>query len=252
MGVASILRTIYTMICPGKSNRKLRITAMQIMLLLSPLLMSQLPQDTAWVRFGPGYSFRDGIYVNFEMVKTNSPISPSRVVSDLEVYNKKFYKRVLSGDYLVLHDNQGVEVTLDMDEIWGYAYKDVLYLQLGGKFHRLLAEGSISRFVASTTIWKELHPIDPVGYRPYSDHSKRYSPIYVEVTKRHEIFFLDFEENTMKGSSPESLLELMEGDSLLHQEYASLPLRQQEKKMPDFLRRYNENHPIYLPSYEIQ
>ncbi len=229
----------------------LKIIAMQFLLLLAPLLMSQLPQDTTWVRFGPDYSFRDGIYAHFDMVMTNSPIPPSRVVSELEDFNKKFYKTVLSEDYLVLHDNQGVEVSVEIKEIWGYAYKGIMYLQLGGQFHRLLPEGRISRFVASSTIWEELHPIDPEGYRPYSDHAKRYSPIFVEVTKRHEIFLLYFEKNTMKAYDPETLLDLLEGDSLLSQEYASLPLRKQKKKMPDFMRRYNESHPIYLPAYGI-
>lgn len=238
------------MIYQFKSNIYLKIMAMQLLLLLVPVVMAQLPQDTVMLRFGHDFRFRDGIYANFAMVKANCPIPPARLVTDQKFGNHDFYKEALSEESLVLYDDQGVRVMVESRNIWGYAYKGTMYLQLGGRFHRLLPEGILSRFIASAAVWEELGPGSgrSEGYLPYSTSSKRYNPVYFEVARRNEVLLLDFENNLMTSFSPEVLLEKLEKDSVLHREYKSLGKHKQKRRMLEYFQRYNQRHPFYLPS----
>jgi len=248
--LAQILCENTIMIYQLKSINYLKIMAMQLMLLLVPVLMAQLPQDTVMLRFGHGFRFSDGIYANFDMVRANCPIPPARVVTDLEFGTQDFYENVLSEEFLTLYDDQGVEVLVKSRDIWGYAYKGTMYLQIGGHFHRLLPEGMWSRFIASATVWEQIGPGDgrEEGYLPYSTSSKRYNPVFFEVAKRKEVLLLDFEDNLMTAYSPELLLEKLEKDSVLLWEYQSLGKHKQKRRMLEYVQRYNQRHPFYLPS----
>jgi hypothetical protein len=44
-----------------------------------------------------------------------------------------------------------------------------------------------------------------------------------------------------------SLEKLLERDSVLFSEFASLQRREKKKQMVDYIRRYNQNHPLYFP-----
>lgn len=53
-------------------------------------------------------NFRDGIFTNIDMVKKNSPIPSTWIVSDLEVNDRLFYKAVTKADKIVFYDDNGV------------------------------------------------------------------------------------------------------------------------------------------------
>jgi hypothetical protein len=172
------------------------------------------------------------------------------VVTDLEDFNKKFYENVLSEGSMVLYDDQGVRVVVNNRNIWGYAYMGTMYLQIGGRFHRLLSEGMLSRIIASATVWEELGPGsgEAEGYLPYSTSSKRYNPVYFEVARRKEILLLNFEDNLLTAFSPEALMSKLEKDSVLYREYSSLGDRKRKKRMVEYVKIYNQRHPIYFPA----
>jgi hypothetical protein len=237
-------------LCKNTIMIYLKIMAMQILLLLAPAAMAQSPQVPEMLSFGPDFRFNDGIYANFDMVKANCPIPPARVVTKQEFGNHDFYKKVLSEESLVLYDDQGVRVMVERRKIWGYAYMGTMYLQIGGHFHRLLSEGMLSRFIASATIREELNPRSSrsEGYLPYSSSYNHHIPFYFEVAKKKEVLLLDFEDNLMTAYSPEALLEKLEKDSVLYREYESLGMHKRKKRMLEYVQRYNQRHPYYLPS----
>lgn len=235
---------------PGKLQI---IKLVLIFLLFSPVLIAQHPSDSGWVKFGPDYRFKDGIYANFEMVRTNCPIPSARVVTDLTYLDKDFYKKVLSEESLVLHDDQGVKVIVESRNIWGYAYMGRMYLQIGGRFHRLLPEGILSRFIASATVWESIVPsrAGPAGYLPYSTSYNSLSPVYFEVARRNEVLLLDLEDNIIISFNPEALQSQLEKDSVLYREYESLGKHKRKKKILEYVKRYNQRHPIYFPVVSI-
>lgn len=229
----------------------LKIKIMIVLVLCTPLLTAQGNQDSLMVRYGPYYEFRDGIYMNIRMVKANRPIPFSRLVTDLDRNDHSFYEKMLSGEHISLYDNQGVAIELKNRDLWGYAYQGEMYIQVGGSFHRLMLDGNISRFLASSTTWQEYRglPPDPNGYKRVTatyPHHRR--PVYRSVTREGKIYLLDFEKNEMKAYHPDALAELLQRDPELHREYADLRFSQRKKRMLEYIQRYNNRHPLYFPA----
>ena len=49
-------------------------------------------KETGMVKYTPDFEFRDGIFANFDMVKNNDPIPPARIVTDLDMFDRDFYR----------------------------------------------------------------------------------------------------------------------------------------------------------------
>jgi hypothetical protein len=225
------------------------IQVIPVMLLCLPMVIAQDLPATKMVRVGPSYQFKDGIYLNTEMVKTNRPIPPARIVSDADMYNDKFYNELLDHEYVVLYDNRGMPGRLNAKEIWGYAFNGSLYIQVGGHFHKINLEGSISRFIASATTYvkKPLSSFDSTHYTPnyYNPYSKRY--VYANPTIERKVYLLDFENNTMYEETPDALEKLFLRDYELYTEYSALKRRERKERQLEFIQRYNARHPLYFP-----
>jgi len=233
---------------------RLKINTIIILLFFSPVLMAQPGQDTIWVRYGPYYEFRDGIYMNIRMVRANRPIPFSRLVAKPDRIGQEFYNKVLSADHIALYNRQGILVELETRDLWGYAYQGEIYIQVGGGFHRLMLDGNISRFTASSTTWQQIpdRPPDPNGYRRVTatyPHHRR--PVYQPVTGEGKMYLLDFEKNQMQDYRPDALAELLKRDPELYREYADLSFRQRKKRMLEFIQKYNNRHPLYFPAVKL-
>jgi hypothetical protein len=220
-----------------------------VLLLCLPLVIAQDLPATKMVRVSPDFQFNNGIYLNTAMVKFNRPIPPARIVSDAEIYNDKFYNGLLDLDYVVLYDSRGMPGRLNVKEIWGYAFNGSLYIQVGGHFHKLNLEGSISRFIASATTYvkKPISSIDSSHYTPnyYNPYSRRY--MYANPTIERKVYLLDFENNTMYEETPEALEKLLLRDYELYTEYSALKRRQRKERQLEFIQRFNARHPLYFP-----
>jgi hypothetical protein len=236
-----------------KSGKLHLFKSVLILVLFSPVLIAQHPNDSGWVRFGPDYEFREGFYGNIDMVKANRPIPPARIVSELSHFDHGFYKKVLSTEEMSLYDDQGVRISLKTKDIWGYAYQGEIYVQVGERFHRLILEGNISRFLASSTTWEKSYGSPDGSKSGYTStgHYFRRAPIYTNITREGEVYLLDMEENLMKGYYPEALMHLLERDSVLYHDYVNLGKSQRKKQMRQFIVRYNQRHPLYLPATSI-
>lgn len=234
-------------------NRKSRIcqyfTTILILALFVPALVAQDLPGTQMVRYSPAYEFRDGIYINTAMIKANRPIPPARIVSDIDIFDDKFYDGLLNLEIIVLYDDNGVRTFIRSNELWGYACNGVLYMQVGQRFHRLTLEGNISRFTASATTYTEV-PYTPSynnGYVPsYYPHQSRRSR-YAYTTQERKVYLLDFETNKMEDYTPEDLGEMLIRDSQLYAEYSALKRGERKKRLLEFIQRYNQRHPLYFP-----
>jgi len=221
-----------------------------IFLLLAPMLSVQDPPGTEMVVYSPDYEFRDGIYMNPDMVRANSPIPPSRIISERDKFDKKFYEDLLKNELIALSNDQGVREYIKPGQLWGYAFKGELYLQIGNKFQKLILEGNISRFMASATTYDErtTRQLDSGPYPSryyYGPHGRRPGNSY--ATMARGVYLLDFETNILYDDTPEDLEKILIRDSELLLEYEALKRGQQKKRKLEFIQRYNERHPFYVP-----
>ena len=221
-----------------------------IFFLLVPLLTFQDLPGPDMVVYSPGYEFRDGLYMNPDMVKANRPIPPARIISEREKFDNKFYNDLLKGEFITINDNRGVRKLIKPDQVWGYAHKGVLYIQIGHSFQRLTLEGNLSRFAASATTYDQesikRYDSGPYPSRYYYGPYRR--PNYSYSTRSGAVYLLDFETNTLYDYTPDDLEKILIRDTELLLEYGALKRSQRKKKQLEFIRRYNDRHPLYLPA----
>jgi len=231
------------------------------------LVMAQV-QDTL-VQYTPDFKFRDGIYLNFDMVKNNSPIPKARLFTSVDYNDKDFFDEVLSGEKIYFYDNLGVRQEIEKNAIWGFSRNGVLYIKVQDTFNRITFFGSIIHFVADVTSVSSNNPYgyyDPY-YSPYGSPYSRgyynpyYSPYYSpyssygypygsQPTTRTDLkmFMIDFETGSEYEYDLKNLEVLLMKDPELYEEFVSMKSKNQKQMMFVYLRKYNEKHPIYLPS----
>lgn len=221
-------------------------------LLKQALDWAQETQEFQMIRYSRAYKFKDGLYLNIEDLRANDPIPLRRIVTDLNSYNKDFFDEMIIKEEIILYDEAGVRASLNTRDVWGYALDGRLYIMLGGKFQRLNIEGSISHFIASATTSEKLKsaPPDSTLYSsPTQDAYRSFyrRDYYTYVTAEGKVSLFDFESNSLKAYNTVALGELLDRDPELSSEYNSLRKREKKKRMVEFIRKYNENHPLYFP-----
>jgi hypothetical protein len=228
------------------------------------MIMAQ--QGDTLVQYTPDFKFKDGIYMSFDMVKTNSPIPKAKLFTSVDYNDKDFFDQVLSGEKIYFYDNMGIRQEVEKDAIWGFARNGVLYVKVQGNFNRITFFGSIIHFVADVTTTTGYNPYgyydpyyspyrsfySPYYYSPYS--SRYYDPYYGGYPYRNtsrtdlEMFMIDFETGKSYEYNLENLEALLMRDPELYDEFVSMRNKNQKKMMFVYLRKFNEKHPVFLPS----
>ena len=195
-------------------------------LVLFIISLNSNAQDT--IMFDSDFVFNEGIYKTFKEFKTNSPsltrdvfITDERMVtidSDFDT-NRIYYK-----------DSAGNRVKLTRDSIWGYSRNNVVYVNYGGHFHRLMIIGAIGHFIITQKI-------------NYSYQGTAYDDSY---NKNYQ-FMLDFLTGKIFKYDLENFKFLLSSDKKLYYEFCALKReRKMKKQMFIYLRKYNKLHPIFL------
>ena len=226
-----------------------------LLIILNPFqtLIAQETEETQMIRYSPGFELKDGLYLNIDDVKNNDPIPLARIVTDLGSYNKDFINEMYTSEKIILYDDYGIQRFIYTKHIWGYAESGRLYIMAGGQFQRIIIQGSISLFTASETthMKTKFSPGDSsLNYTTtedlYRSHNRKY--YYAYVTGERKEYLFDIESNTLAAYTIEVLEKLLLRDFELFSEYTSLRKREKKESMAEFIRRYNQNHPLYFPA----
>ena len=208
--------------------------------------------DSQMIQLSPGFKFKDGLYLNIDDVKNNDPIPLARIVTDLGSYNKDFVDEMIGSDRIILHDDYGIRRFIYKKHIWGYAENGRLYIMAGGQFQRIIIQGSITLFTASATthVKTKFSPSDTsLNYTTtedlYRTHNRKY--YYANVTGESKEYLFDIVSNTLAEYTVEVLEKLLLRDFELFTEYEALRKKDKKDRMAEFIRRYNENNPLYFP-----
>jgi len=228
----------------------MRITGFLLLLVLFPLLSAQEGTGPPMVKYSPEFEFKDGLFANFTMVKENDPISPARIVTDFDMFDRDFYDKITSAKEITIYDDNGVKKVMKTKDIWGYGRNGVIYINVGMAFHRISFVGSISHFVASVTTYNSNY-YDPY-YNPYYSNSYYYDRYnmpqsnYANTELRQ--YVLDFQTGEVLEYDIESVEVLLMKDPELADEYLALRNRKKKQMKFVFIRRFNEKHPLYFPA----
>jgi len=228
-------------------------------------LSSSLGQDTLrteMVKYSPDFRFKDGIYLNFEQVKNNSPIPKAKLLTSVDYNDREFFKRLIEMDKIYFYDDMGVRQEVTKSNIWGYARNGVIYVQVQENFNRITFIGNICHFVADITTYDNRYSNSPYGYydpyySPYSGYGNYYSPYYSPYSypygqssmPRTEVkqYLIDFESGKVLEFDVDNTELLLMKDSQLYEEYVQLSGKKKKELMFVYIRKFNEKNPLFLP-----
>lgn len=216
------------------------------------------------VKYTPDFRFKDGIYVNFDQVKMNSPIPKAKLLTSADYNDKEFFKKLFESENIYFYDGMGIRQEVPKKDIWGYSRNGVLYIQIQENFNRVTFVGTICHFVADITTYDSRYYNSPYGgyydpysyYSPYSSYGygsypygSYYSPYGRNNMSRNEIkqYLIDFETGKILEFDLESTTLLLMKDAALYEEFVQLPRKKKKELMFVYIRRFNENNPLYIP-----
>ena len=224
--------------------------------LFSGMGIAQINKDT--VQYTPDFKFKDGIYLNFDMVRENNPIPKAKFLTSVDYNDREFFTELLKGDKIYFYDNLGLRQEIEKKTIWGFARNGVLYRRVQDNFNRITFFGSIIHYVADVTTYEPNYSNYPYGYyNPY--YSSYYNPYYYSPysygypynssTSRTNLrqFIIDFETGEEREYNLQNLELLLMRDPEIYEEFLSLRGKNQKKMMFVFLRKFNEKHPVFIP-----
>ncbi|HHJ11040.1 MAG TPA: hypothetical protein ENK25_09170 [Bacteroidetes bacterium] len=214
------------------------------------VLFHAFPQnDNGKALLNQKFRFRDGIFLNFDQVKSNQPILKSRILTIVGYNDQDFYNKVLSHEVITYFDDNGIRRQVKKDNIWGYARNGILYVQIKGHFDRITIVGGICHFVGTITTY-ETRYYDP-NYQYYYPYYFYYPSYYETSTyERTEMrqFILDFETGKIMEYNVESVEVALMRDPELYDEYVKLGPRKKKQLKFLYIRKFNERNPVYLPA----
>ena len=211
------------------------------------------------VKYAPDFRFNDGIYINFDQVKINSPIPKAKLLTSIDYNDREFFKKILEGDKIYFYDNMGIRQEIPKNTIWGYSRNGVLYVQVQDNFNRITFVGSICHFVADITTYDSRSYGSPYGYYDpyyspygYSNYYNPYNPYYSPYRSnmnRNELkqYLIDFESGKVLEFDVENTELLLMKDNKLYDEYVQLSRKKKKDLMFVYIRKFNENNPLYIP-----
>lgn len=221
--------------------------------------ISYAQESGGMVKYTPDFRFKDGIYLNFDQVKTNSPIAKSKLLSSIDYNDREFFKKVFEGEKIYFYDDMGIRQEISKNSIWGYARNGVLYVQIQENFNRITFIGNICHFVADITTFDSRNYGYPGYYDPYyspygynnyyNPYNPYYSPYRQPNMARNELkqYLIDFETGKVLEFDLENTELLLMKDSQLYEEFVRLSRRKRKDLMFVYIRKFNEKNPLYIP-----
>ncbi len=220
---------------------QLRNSVLLFLLIMFHLVSAQ--QDTSLVPYSLDFKFNDGLFLNFNQVKQNSPIEFNFIISDQQPNEPDFLENILSQSYIFFFRN-GKKQNISIAEVWGYAKNGVLYININNNFFRLTSIGAITLFIANIEVERVSSGIEPLGYYGINHYNERYK------TNELKRFLLNFEDGAIYPYDYKNVASLLSNDTELLGEYSALKKRKRKQLAIMYIRRYNQNHPLYFPVYQ--
>ncbi|MFO7790858.1 MAG: hypothetical protein R6V32_09820 [Bacteroidales bacterium] len=193
------------------------------------------------VKYSLSYDFNEGIYLDFNQFRQNTPIDFSSTnLPDPEKTDPG--EAMLSAGKLSYFDDYGIKQQIPIDSLWGYCYNSKIYVYWSGGFHLLPYIGKISHFVAKVQV-RHNNRADP-----FYDPNYVYTGPSSYVSNHNMQMLLNIEDGGIYKFEPENVLKLIKDEPELYEEFSNLKKRKQRKMMFYYIRQYNEKQALYFPA----
>jgi len=218
------------------------LSILKFCIFLLPLLFSQLSYTNNYVqgdsvKYSIDFKFNDGLFLNFQQVLSNDPLPFKNIISEKNISSETFTSDLLNKNKIRVFLD-GVKVEISTSSIWAYAKNGVLYIQHLKAFYRIPSIGSISFFVANIEVkyQSQIDPWSPNYYNSVNEYT---------TTELHK-YLIDFKDGTLYDYSIQNIETLISSDTQLFNEFTALRKRKRKQMAFIYIRRYNENNPLYF------
>lgn len=212
----------------------MRIPVFLLVLLAAVTALAQV--DTGLVRYRPGFDFAEGIYLRFAAFRANAPELPLDTLKDEQ--GKSLADLMGGGAQVFVADSAGALVRVDLDSAWGACSNNTVYIRAGDGLFRVGMMGSLC------------HVLYERSYRDWNTMGYYGTMMGGPVTRTvQEQAVLDMETGKLVPLTGAGLEPLMKRDEVLYEEWNTVPpKRRKDEVLFQFLRRYNDRHPLYFPA----
>ncbi|HQQ93649.1 MAG TPA: hypothetical protein PLQ93_03775 [Bacteroidia bacterium] len=176
----------------------------------------------------------DGVYQTYFDFRHNKAILKEDIVLKADPEQLDYVGKAMEKDKLV-YRVQNSEYSMATKDVWGYVQNGTFYLNYLGKFYRVPVFGAISYLVAMVEV-KQSGFYDP-RFGTYSGSTTTYE---------QREFYLNFYEGRMKELNSADIEKLFSRDQPLYEEYMALSQRKRKEQLYRYIRKFNENNPVYF------
>jgi len=208
--------------------------AARIYLICFEFLIITFKAQTDSVMFQLGHPMNDAVFLTYWDFRHNAGILKDSIEFKGNKEQLDFITKALEQEQLKYKVRSEVK-SIKSQEVWGYVQNNTFYINYQKTFYRIPVFGAISFLVAMVEVRQ-------TGF--YDPRFGTYSGGMVTTEQREFVMnFYDGKLNPLKQSDVEVLLSR---DKKLFEEYSKLSNRKQKEQLYRFIRRYNENNPVYF------
>jgi len=201
------------------------------------------------IKYTPEYKFKDGLYLQFEDFKNNSPVDKNKIIApDLDRKDYNFVANVVESKKIKIYDPLGIEVEIKTKNLWGFCSNGNIYININDDFNRLPYIGSLSHLVADKLVYNQNYntPYGNNYYNSYNPYNPYGNPNAATVEMRQ--YILDMEKGTITDYTLENVEISLMKDPVLYDEFMDLSRKKKKQKMFFYMRKFNERNPLILPA----
>jgi len=209
---------------------------MRVLLGFVFLLCFSLPilhgQDS--VQYIIGKPIQDAIFLSYEDFRHQSGIFKDSIDFPGDKDQLEYLSKSLDQEKFH-YKTKGQKISVTSNQVWGYVQNGTFYVNFNKVFYRIPVFGSISFLVAMVEVRQ-------TGF--YDPRFGGYTGSMVTTEQRE--FIMNFYEGKLKELKQNEVELLLSRDKELYKEYSALSSRKQKEQLYRFIRKYNQNNPVYF------
>lgn len=186
------------------------------------------------ILYEPGIAMQDGVYLTYWDFRHNQAILKDEIEFKANKEQLDYLTKALEQEKLV-YSIKGTPHSINSKEVWGYVQNNTFYINHDKRFYRIPVFGTISFLMVLVEI------------RQSSFYDPRFGGFSggMTTTEQRE-FMMNFYEGKLKELKQEEVEELLKRDKNLYAEYKKLSKRRQKEQLYLFIRKFNQNNPVYF------
>lgn len=196
-----------------------------------PLIISG---QTDSVAYAPGFTFRQGIYLNYQQFRENRPVLRSRIISNYDSTRLDYLRQVTAAKTISYTDSSGKLTEVSPSKIWGFCENNSVYIRYNNAFNKIVVMGSLCHFTATYVSYMSSGP-------PYPANSAYGTP--VETIRQ---YMLDTKTGSVLDFVLPNVEAILKRDPELYKEFMGLRKGKRKQLMFFYLRKYNERNLLYF------